>query len=364
LCSNLECVYGESTTDVLSLDRVEDPYSPKPKHKHDMMLKPIPRKPKSPHGGKTQPPRGNMPRLPHNTTPHRLPPRQPKGKIHTPIKRPVHTRPSPSLPRPVQDNLATTGYVEANAVRYLFYSYAAYCSSSALTSWNCPWCSGDDYTLTDVSTVSDDPSNSFGFVGYNSAHDEIVVSFRGTEPTSLTNWVEDLTIDKVDFPGVSGAHVHSGFYNNYLSVSQQTETAVDALLALYPSATVYFTGHSLGGAMATVATLDAAVSWNIAGDQLAHYSFGSPRVGDPTFATSFTTIVGSDNHYRVVNDDDLVPHVLPMIAGFHHIPTEVWLHDGTDTVCDSSGEDPQCSDSTLGLSVYDHVHYFGYFQYC
>jgi len=310
----------------------------------------------------------SKPKMPHTTKPKKMStPHLPKPRQNTTKHNVTHkAQPNIAQPQPVTDNLATIGYQEATGVRYMYYSYAAYCDASDITNWSCQWCSGDDYALTGISTVDDSATNTFGFVGYNAAHNEIVVSFRGTEPTSLTNWISDLSFAKTDleFSGVSGAHVHQGFYDAYNAVSQDVLNAVQALQSQYPSASVYFTGHSLGGAIATLATLDAAVSWGVSSDQLGHFTFGSPRVGDSTFASAFTEYVGANNHYRVVNDDDLVPHVPMEIMGFHHVSTEVWLHDNTETVCNSSGEDPSCSDSVIGVSIYDHLHYYGYQQTC
>jgi len=283
------------------------------------------------------------------------------GKHQSPIK-----RAPPQGPTVVGDSLASIGYQESTAVRYLFYSYAAYCDAGSITDWSCTnWCSGDDYTLSDITTFSDSNTNTFGYVGYNAAHNEIVVSYRGTEATSIQDWIDDLTFDKtaLQFMGVDGAQVHSGFYNCYLALQAASQSAVQNLLSQYPDATVYFTGHSLGGAITTIATLDAADNWGLDSSQIGHISFGSPRVGDATFANVFTDMVGSDNHYRVVNDHDIVPHVPLEIQGFHHIPTEVWLHGDDATICNDSGEDPSCSDSLLlATSVYDHLHYYGYAQ--
>jgi len=283
----------------------------------------------------------------------------------------AHPQPIPkkfpvATPAPVSDSLVANGYQEAQAIRYLYYSYATYCDSGSITNWNCRWCTGNDYTLASISIVYDAQTDAFGFVGYNAAHNEIVVAYRGTEPTSLTNWITDLSFAKTDlnFAGISGAHVHSGFYNNYNALASQTKAAVAALRSAYPTANVYFTGHSLGGAMATLATLDAAVTWKIPSTLLGHLTFGSPRVGDTTFATAFSQYVGNGNHLRVVNDDDIVPHLPLKLMGFHHVSTEVWLHGDTAQICNSSGEDPSCSDSAPGISVYDHLHYYGYFQTC
>jgi Zn ribbon nucleic-acid-binding protein len=93
--------------------------------------------------------------------------------------------------------------------------------------------------------------------------------------------------------------------------------------------------------------------------------------------------------WRFVNEADIVPH-LPLKPGmdfwheatevkslshFHTIPSlntshphlkkfddlQVWRENSTYVkTCDSSGEDPTCSDSLkISLSVYDHLHYFG-----
>lgn len=69
--------------------------------------------------------------------------------------------------------------------------------------------------------------------------------------------------------------------------------------------------------------------------------------------------------YRVVNDRDLVAHYPPEIFGFyHHVPREIWFSNGYTnfTVCDTSGEDPTCSDSLDFFDFSDHIHYLGFTQ--
>jgi len=116
--------------------------------------------------------------------------------------------------------------------------------------------------------------------------------------------------------------------------------------------------------MAPLGVLDSAVSWQIPSSALGHLTFGSPRVGDSTFASAFSQYLGNGNHFRLVNNDDLVPHVPWQLMGFHHISTEAWLHGDSAKICNDSGEDPSCSDSVFGASIYDHIHYFGYLQTC
>ncbi|GLC58164.1 hypothetical protein PLESTB_001325800 [Pleodorina starrii] len=72
---------------------------------------------------------------------------------------------------------------------------------------------------------------------------------------------------------------------------------------------VIFTGHSLGGAMATLAAYDLAARKTdgfFSGD-VQLYTFGSPRVGNQAFMEAFNNMV--PNAWRFTNTDDIVPRV-------------------------------------------------------
>jgi hypothetical protein len=72
-----------------------------------------------------------------------------------------------------------------------------------------------------------------------------------------------------------------------------------------PDAEVYITGHSLGGALATLATLLIAKKTNFTAPVL--YSFAAPRAGNRTFAEQFNGL----ECYRIANSEDLVPTLPP-----------------------------------------------------
>ena len=73
---------------------------------------------------------------------------------------------------------------------------------------------------------------------------------------------------------------------------------------------LWVTGHSLGGAMATL----ASVRLTDEGYKVrAVYTYGSPRVGDRVFRDSYRLA-----NYRFVNDNDLVPH-LPFRWCYKHV---------------------------------------------
>ena len=123
-----------------------------------------------------------------------------------------------------------------------------------------------------------------------------VLAFRGTEANSWTDVKTDLNARF--YKGEGGVKMHSGFVNAYKQVREQVRKAVDKLP---PEFSLYITGHSLGGALATIAARD------LERDSLAAcYTFGGPRVGDEEFADDIRAPV-----YRVVNAADGVPRVPP-----------------------------------------------------
>ncbi|KAI3823028.1 hypothetical protein L1987_10631 [Smallanthus sonchifolius] len=90
---------------------------------------------------------------------------------------------------------------------------------------------------------------------------------------------------------------------------------------------VYVTGHSLGGALATLLALELSSS------QLAKrgainvtmYNFGSPRVGNKKFADVYNQRV--KDSWRVVNHRDIIPSV-PRLMGYCHVAQPIYLAAG------------------------------------
>jgi hypothetical protein len=76
--------------------------------------------------------------------------------------------------------------------------------------------------------------------------------------------------------------------------------------------TVWFTGHSLGAALATIAAARFAAVRPVQG----LYTFGSPRVGTAVFTSTVPAAT-----WRVVNNQDLVARLPPPIAGYEHVGT-------------------------------------------
>ena len=136
--------------------------------------------------------------------------------------------------------------------------------------------------------------------------DLAVLVFRGTD--CLADWGIDLNAGLMHLPSVFGdVRVHRGFAQAYVGDMAAIHGAVASCVP--PDLGLYVTGHSLGGALAQLAT--AALDR----DTLAAcYTFGSPRVA----TLAFDRLVRAP-HYRVVNGWDLVPGVpQPWIRGYRH----------------------------------------------
>jgi pimeloyl-ACP methyl ester carboxylesterase len=159
--------------------------------------------------------------------------------------------------------------------------------------------------------------------------------------------------------------VHSGFINAYEELQEQ----LYKYLAELNCSHVAVTGHSLGGAIATVAALDIRVS----GFQVNPvFTFGSPRVGNPEFVEAYVKASRAQSveppQWRVVHFHDPVARLPPPSAAeviglnYSHMGREVYYSQNSDSyqVCEDVADDPQCSSSVslLGCLNKDHILYF------
>lgn len=131
--------------------------------------------------------------------------------------------------------------------------------------------------------------------------DMVLVAFRGTDPSDLKDWMTDLDAEPVGF---LGGLVHLGFLRSVRTVWDQVTDAIAALQTNGQS--IWFTGHSLGAAQATVAV--AKLRLEQARPINGLYTYGSPRVGDTALTQTFDQNFASQT-FRFVNDSDVVTRV-------------------------------------------------------
>ncbi len=145
------------------------------------------------------------------------------------------------------------------------------------------------------------------FVAVN--EDIIVVAFRGTEPKKLRDWHTDAKVKKEIGPA---GKVHRGFKKALRDVwvdrggKPGVRTSIEEFQNNGQS--IWFSGHSLGAALATLAVAELSIREDRAVNGL--YTIGQPRVGDPKFAAAFNGVF-RDRCFRFINNNDLVTRVPP-----------------------------------------------------
>jgi predicted lipase len=150
-----------------------------------------------------------------------------------------------------------------------------------------------------------------------------IIVFRGTQRN--TEWLYNFYARQKDYYNpvdnkVLGK-VHRGFVDNYKSIIDPIPR--DVAKKLDPSVPCYITGHSLGSALAVLASIDLALNIPTLKSQIQLYTYAGARVGDPTFARIHTQYV--PNHYRIVNLADVIP-MLPPIQS----PGGTYVHSGEE----------------------------------
>lgn len=159
-----------------------------------------------------------------------------------------------------------------------------------------------------------DENNNRGMI--LSSDDALVIVFRGTRMNEHKIFdaaafvaidPNDLVTDSKFIPKNfdAGGKVHGGFLAAYEEVRG---LLAETVKAKPPAQKLWFTGHSLGGALASLAAADFA-------DETAGlYTYGAPRAGNSDFAKR----IPNNKHIRYVHRDDWVPTVPPEFIGYWH----------------------------------------------
>lgn len=161
-------------------------------------------------------------------------------------------------------------------------------------------------------------------VGANT--DGIVIAFRGTIPPALNipsilDWWQDI----VDCPPITtgsipGA-VHSGFWKAVGTLWEGIVQHVQQFQKWFPNQPLYITGHSKGGALASIAAANIIFNDNRIPQPKAVYTFASPHAGDEDFAAGFPENIPVT---RYENYLDIVPF-LPPEEGFINLVSKIPL---------------------------------------
>ncbi len=146
-------------------------------------------------------------------------------------------------------------------------------------------------------------------------HEKIViVAFRGTDEVS--DWLDNISISLVP---LSIGRVHRGFYRALQTVWSGMLETIDQFQDRGQS--LWLTGHSLGGALATLAAVDLVEQ-----DKPFYgvYTYGQPRCCDRVLARTFN-VEAKNRFFRFQNNNDIVSRVPQRAMGYSHVGTFMYI---------------------------------------
>lgn len=141
----------------------------------------------------------------------------------------------------------------------------------------------------------------------------LYITFRGT--SSIKDWIADLncSMTSSEIFNNSDIKVHSGFYNQYISIRHDIIRNVIELRNTCNIQNTVICGHSLGGALATLCAFDLKQNLFLY-DPLV-VTIGAPRVGNKAFSKSYCNLIHKS--FRLSNLKDPIPY-FPLSFRFNH----------------------------------------------
>eukprot|EP00698_Gefionella_okellyi_P003396 TRINITY_DN13178_c0_g1_i2.p1 TRINITY_DN13178_c0_g1~~TRINITY_DN13178_c0_g1_i2.p1 ORF type:complete len:279 (+),score=26.82 TRINITY_DN13178_c0_g1_i2:85-921(+) len=243
-------------------------------------------------------------------------------------------------------------YNVTDSLDMVVFSAISHCARDKIDSWTCDGCKQVPGFKV-ISTFRNEWTD-LGFIGVDVLRNRIIASYIGTY--NFQTVIQDFALGRTHFPNTSGeVLVHDGWYHGWMELRKLVTTNISNALRDYPTASVWVTGHSLGGSMAEICSVDLALQLGV---PVHVYGFGTPRVGNTAWAELVEKTLTT--HFRVTHSRDLIPLYPPRWAGYHHPATEIWYDNDTEDqykVCNDSGEDPECIDSTVVPDIINHMRY-------
>ncbi|KAL0958316.1 hypothetical protein HGRIS_000461 [Hohenbuehelia grisea] len=251
------------------------------------------------------------------------------------------------LAAPAPEPRATTGISQEVFDELKF--YYQYASSSF--SDKCAKPNGNVF----VKRINNAITDTQGFIARDDDRKEIIVALRGSG--SLIDGLVDIAF--VPVPLISRginpplfSFIHAGFLTAYNSVADVIINTVKDELVVHPDYTLVTSGHSLGGALASIAGL--SLQQNFHNNTVRMYTYGQPRTFNSVAAFFVNSKFGNRAH-RSVHVNDVIPHIVPQgILDFRHHGIEYWQFvepavPANFKSCNADGEDPNCSKTVRSI---------------
>ncbi|RUS31207.1 Alpha/Beta hydrolase protein [Jimgerdemannia flammicorona] len=257
----------------------------------------------------------------------------------------------------VTSGVSVPGSVVSTLQYYARLASVAYCGvgspGSQLTCGS--YCSFFPNT-TVVTTFNTAKTTTIGFVARDDRNRAIIIAYHGS--SYLTQFIQDAKFFKVDYPPANGTKIHKGFFECFQDSHSSVYDTVVNQVKQYPDYKLVLAGHSLGGALAVLQAMDFYQNEGYDNSKMIVYTYGQPRIGNDAFS-SYVDSLGL-SIYRVINQNDIIPHYPPSPFNYKHHGTEYWIDDDQgDVVVCTIDEDKTCADSVVPrTSIPAHTLYW------
>ncbi len=178
------------------------------------------------------------------------------------------------------------------------------------------------FTLDDY-PIDDEAHGTRGFLAYN--NDSAVIVFTGTE--DVKDWMQNAQVwthDKQDNHGCDKEiSIHNGFYRAVRERAQDEKLMTRLNQLQSEGKKIYFTGHSLGGALASILAYFTEANFSEKVQLQGVYTFGQPLTGDKNYQTCYNAKL-KERTFRYVTSEDLVPRARPN-NDYKHVGTPLYF---------------------------------------
>jgi len=171
-----------------------------------------------------------------------------------------------------------------------------------------------------IKTITPQDSGGRAYIAINKKK-QLIIVFRGTDSDNKSERRSNVFTDAQSFSKKTmywlqgdktwkNIRAHKGFVNEYAKFRDEIRKVVKR----YKNYSIFVTGHSLGGALATLCAIEIRVNAKV---PVRLYTSGSPRVGwDDDFLKAFNKTV--DSKFRVALKKDPVP-LTPTNKSYKHV---------------------------------------------